>query len=149
MFFCRFAKNWSCMQKFNCPICHKEFNVDDAIIEKVVVKSEKVSSTVRGRHAVHTYRDHYYLARLCKKCIKKREIIKWIINLLVLIPVLIWGIQGLAKGDSKEAFINFFMIPLSMFLAWLFVCLPIYALICRIFFHPNREYAGQHNAIEY
>jgi len=136
------------MAKYNCPICHKEYNIDDSVIEKVVVKSEKVSSTVSGRHAVHTYMDHYYLARICKKCIRRREIIKWVINSLVLIPILYWGIQELIN-DSKGngAFINLFMIPLSLFLGWLFVCLPIYALVCRLFFHPNREYAYKHNAI--
>ena len=134
------------MSKYNCPICHKEFDIKDSTIEDIITKSKHVSSTIRGRHAVHKYIDTHYYVRHCKKCVKKRDWTRRIINITILIS---FSLLDILKNitSSYHPIQELLILPFALFLIWVFICSPINFVIYKIFFEPDIDYAHDHNAL--
>ena len=129
------------MSKFNCPICHKSFDVNDAVVEDIVTNSEHTKTTIRGRRIERTYLDTHCYVRHCKICIAKKVWTRRIINLLIL------GGVGYRIFDPSHIIQSIFGDAISLFLVWLIFCNFINWVIYNIFFKPDIDYAYKHNAI--
>ena len=134
------------MSKFNCPICHKEFDTKSCVVEDIITKSEHVSSTVKGRKAVHTYRDTHYFVRHCKKCVKKKKITSIIVNTLIMVPLTIWSF--LVAWNSDSFIVNLFLSAVVLLIVYALGCGLIKLIIYKLFFEPDIDYAREHNALE-
>lgn len=132
------------MSKYNCPVCHREFDIEDSIVEDIITKSKHISSTVSGRHAVHKYLDTHYYIRHCKRCVKIRKLIGYTINFAILVFFLY---RGLIDFYHSKELLSLFALPLMLFLIYVFFCLPINFIIYKIFFEPDLDYASSHNAL--
>ncbi len=130
------------MSKFNCPICHKEFDVDKSVVEDIVTNSKHIKSSIRGRHVEHTFIDTHYYVRHCKSCYYKKVWSIRIIDILIL-----GGIEYRLFDPTHLVQSIFASLIIILPLFWIIICAPINRLIYKLFFELDIEYAYQHNAL--
>lgn len=129
------------MSKYNCPICHREFETKDSVLVDTITKSEHQGTSVRGRKVVRTYLQTHYYVRECKRCACIQKWIKIIINTAIVVGIFI------RFFNPEEIWASIFGGAILIFLVWLIFGNLLYFIIYKIFFSPDIDYCYEHNAL--
>ena len=79
---------------FRCPICGKQYRIEEAVVIPINTKSEHVGTKISGRTVTRTYQDTYYHIRFCKSCAKKRikkeSLFTWSIMIIFIVLAILF-----------------------------------------------------------
>ena len=132
------------MLSFTCPYCKTKHDINDAIVERILDKSEHVHTSWRMRYAVQTYRDTYYNVRFCPRCFKRKHKVKKIIGILMYLIPLTWlVIATWAAGTMDKILVG--VLPI-LFICWLSKGL-LFFLLDKTIYDVDFEEAHRNNAL--
>lgn len=133
---------------FNCPICDRESNINEASIEPVTTSSKHIGTKIRGRVVTRTYRDTYYNVRICPKCNKRKiKVDRIILGFVLIVLPTLYSIFYFVNSDNN-GIVNFILLMvLPIPLALLFIYIILSKIINALFFDIKIKKTEENNAI--
>ena len=136
---------------FKCPYCGKEYDIKDAVVEKILASSEHTSTKIRGRKITYTYIDSYYYVRFCAKCHKRKTATKKVIFGSIFITAFIYFVINIFKNGSFEDGLDIMAFILIAFMLYFLLRLVVGVILWvldKTIYAVDFEEAHKNNAIE-